>query len=67
MQRKLIEVYSQKEFEKVQYFITTHSNHLLDITLDFNKNISTYSFQKESDEKYLIDNRTKNKDILDML
>jgi hypothetical protein len=67
MQRKLIEVYSQKEFEKVQYFINTHSNHLLDITLDFNKNISIYSFQKESDEKYLIDNNTDKKDILDIL
>jgi predicted ATP-dependent endonuclease of OLD family len=67
MQRKLIEVYSQKEFKSVQYFITTHSNHLLDITLDFDKNISTYSFKKESDKKYLINNRTDNKDILDML
>jgi len=67
MQRKLIEVYSKSEFEKVQYFITTHSNHLLDITLDFDKNISTYSFEKESDKKYIIDNRTDNKDILDML
>ena len=67
MQRKLIEVYSKPEFEKVQYFITTHSNHLLDITLDFDKNISTYSFEKESDKKYIIDNRTDNKDILDML
>jgi predicted ATP-dependent endonuclease of OLD family len=44
MQRKLIEVLI--EHPRHQYFITTHSNHILDLTLDFN-NISIYSFDKK--------------------
>ena len=36
------------EFKTFQYFITTHSNHFLDITLDDN-NISVYTFEQTKD------------------
>lgn len=49
LQRKLIETFSSHEgFENFQFFITTHSNHFLDITLDF-ENISIFTVQKELD------------------
>jgi predicted ATP-dependent endonuclease of OLD family len=50
LQRILIETLLRPEFKDYQYFITTHSNHFLDITLDLEK-ISVYTFQKESSEK----------------
>lgn len=34
-----------------QYFITTHSNHLLDLTLDYPKGISIYKFVQEVENK----------------
>ncbi|MDK2890635.1 MAG: hypothetical protein PWR21_1267 [Methanoculleus sp.] len=50
LQRKLLEtLMQQKGFERFQYFITTHSNHFLDITLDF-PDISIYSVKKTFDE-----------------
>lgn len=50
LQRKLIETFlNQEGFENYQYFVTTHSNHFLDITLDFS-DISIYSLKKEFDE-----------------
>ena len=50
LQRKLLETIMQQEgFEKFQYFITTHSNHFLDLTLDF-PDISIYSIKKKLDE-----------------
>lgn len=64
LQRKLIETLLYEEgFEDYQYFITTHSNHLLDITFDFSK-ISVYTLRKKLDEgthdekepKFLIEN-----------
>lgn len=45
LQRKLIEVMLSPIFAKQQFFITTHSNHLLDLTLDYN-NLSVYKFKK---------------------
>jgi predicted ATP-dependent endonuclease of OLD family len=56
LQRKMMETFSnQKGFGNCQYFITTHSNHFLDLTLDFSE-ISVYALRKElkgdaSDEK----------------
>jgi len=65
MQRIFIEALLRPEFENFQYFITTHSNHFLDITLDL-KEISIYTFQKKyKDAKtpiYEIQN-TNNEDI----
>lgn len=46
LQRKIIETFLKEEFDTYQYFITSHSNHLLDLTLDMD-NISVYKFSKE--------------------
>ena len=49
LQRKLIETFLCEEgFENFQFFFTTHSNHFLDITLDFN-DISIFTVKKELD------------------
>jgi predicted ATPase len=46
LQRKLIEtLLNEKGFEHFQYFITTHSNHLLDIITDYS-DVALYSLQK---------------------
>lgn len=41
LQRKLLERWDKSEYDKVQFFITTHSNHFLDMTIDFS-NISIF-------------------------
>src|SRR5208337_4903701 len=49
LQRKLIEtLLDEPGFDNFQYFITTHSNHFLDISLDFTR-ISIYSVRKKLD------------------
>jgi len=45
LQRKLIEAMLSEEFSNHQFFLTTHSNHLLDLILDYN-NISIYKLNK---------------------
>jgi hypothetical protein len=56
LQRRFLETISDYPgFENYQFFLTTHSNHFLDITIDF-KEISIYSLKKvfdqvESEEK----------------
>ncbi|MCA9355608.1 AAA family ATPase [Candidatus Kaiserbacteria bacterium] len=35
LQRKLLEQWQKSGYEKVQFFVTTHSNHFLDMTIDF--------------------------------
>lgn len=47
-QRVFMETLMRKEFDTFQYFFTTHSNHLLDITLDIDK-VSIYTFKKTND------------------
>lgn len=57
-QRILIETLLGTEgFEEFQYFFTTHSNHFLDMTLDYQK-ISVYKFSKDNSQFYIdnIDN-----------
>ena len=57
-QRILIEtLLKTKGFEEFQYFFTTHSNHFLDMTLDY-KEISVYKFTKEEQQFHIhnIDN-----------
>lgn len=50
LQRKLIETFLYQEgFQNFQFFFTTHSNHFLDITLDF-ENISIFSLKKELED-----------------
>ena len=53
LQRKLIELMLSDEFEKQQYFITTHSNHLIDLSLDYN-NMSIFKFEKLKNNKIKI-------------
>jgi len=68
LQRKFIELLTGDTFKNLQIFFTTHSNHFLDMTLDFN-NISVYKFSKtiEKDDssktipKFSIEN-TSNED-----
>lgn len=50
LQRKIIEIFLHENFTSYQYFMTSHSNHLLDLTLDI-KNISVYKFYKQIDDK----------------
>ncbi len=57
MQRKFIEILQKidKEYNKNhQYFITTHSNHLLDLTLDHN-GISIYNLKEKDGEKKILE------------
>jgi len=47
LQRKLIEVFlDDSKFGNCQFFIATHSNHILDMTLDMDQ-ISVYTFRKK--------------------
>ncbi|MBD2176150.1 AAA family ATPase [Pseudanabaena sp. FACHB-1998] len=48
MQRSFLEVLSK--YDQHQYFITSHSNHFLDMTIDF-ANISVFHFSKHEDSK----------------
>ena len=48
MQRSFLQVLSQ--FDQHQYFITSHSNHFLDMTIDF-ANISVFHFSKHEDKQ----------------
>jgi predicted ATP-dependent endonuclease of OLD family len=46
LQRKLLEILVDDNFKTYQYFMTTHSNHFLDITLDYSE-ISIFGFKKQ--------------------
>lgn len=48
--RKFIEVISLDMFNKTQYFITTHSNIVLDTSADANINMSIFKFKKLKDQ-----------------
>ena len=55
MQRRLMEILLSNDIEELkgfnhQFFITTHSNHLLDLTLDYN-NVSVYKFSSLSEKR----------------
>lgn len=49
MQRKLIEILYSDTSRNTQFFMTTHSNHMLDMTLDSNQ-VSVYTFKKSLSE-----------------
>jgi len=70
LERIFIETLRNERFNSFQYFVTTHSNHILDLTLEYN-DISVYSFQKEvinDNSSFLINNVNSNhKHILDLL
>ncbi|MGG1846182.1 AAA family ATPase [Bacillus wiedmannii] len=75
LQRKLLETMMCEGDNHFQYFITTHSNHFLDLTLDIEQ-ISIYSFhkelddseQKEKDAKFMVENvSNEDNNVLEML
>ncbi|MCS3801451.1 ATP-dependent endonuclease [Niastella sp. OAS944] len=64
MQRLFIDTIINQQFNHFQFFITTHSNHLLDMILDHSQ-ISIYNFENDGiskNKKHLITN-TSNEDI----
>lgn len=73
LQRKLIETFLDKKFDNFQFFITTHSNHFVDMVLE-SDNISIYHFNKdlgdmeEATPKFMINKvNFNNLDILEDL
>lgn len=56
-QRRLIDTFRREEFSTFQFFLTTHSNHLLDISSDYEKiNIfALYPEQNELSKKFVIE------------
>jgi predicted ATPase len=56
MQRVLLNALTK--FDRHQYFLTTHSNHFLDITLDV-PNVSVYTFTKELKESEAVEKEAK--------
>lgn len=66
-QRVLIEVLIKK-FPDLQIFLTTHSNHFLDLTYDFPEYVTIFSFEKsEEAEKFHVKDLSDNTKILDLL
>lgn len=49
LQRRLMDTFHDERFKNYQFFVTTHSNHFLDITLDYD-DVSIYYLRKELDE-----------------
>jgi predicted ATP-dependent endonuclease of OLD family len=54
LQRLFIETLMLDKFSSFQYFISTHSNHFLDITLDI-QSVSVYSFKRIKKETLKVD------------
>lgn len=69
-QRVFLEALGRKEFAKFQYFITTHSNHLLDLSME-NTLVSVFTFRKNAVEgkaNFVIRNvKGDDVEILDLL
>lgn len=66
MQRILVETFINK-FPNLQVFLTTHSNHFLDLTYDYPDDVAIFSFRESEREKFIIENVTDNTKILDLL
>jgi AAA15 family ATPase/GTPase len=70
MQRVLVETFMDTEkFPNVQVFLTTHSNHFLDLLYDYPDDVAIFSFQddeKEPEKKH-IRNIGGNSRVLDLL
>ncbi len=72
LQRLFFETLMKDEFKTFQYFITTHSNHFLDITLELQQ-VSVYSCSKvkndgENDDEFLIENiSNEDSQVLDLI
>lgn len=56
MQRRMIDTFYSKDIKEQnhQFFITTHSNHLMDLSLDHN-DISIYKFNTLPDDRKLVE------------
>ncbi|MDT3404573.1 ATP-dependent nuclease [Mucilaginibacter terrae] len=70
-QRIFLETILHERFSNFQYFITTHSNHFLDITLDVDK-VSVYTFKEnekiEGEPRFTIENvENEDSNILDII
>ncbi len=65
LQRKLLEIMLDERFTSFQYFITTHSNHLLDLTMEYGDKITVHSFDKH-DDKFSVTHKT-DENMLDVL
>lgn len=68
-QRKFIELLESDYFPNHQYFITTHSNHLIDSCFDY-ENVSIYKFvniDKKNNTFKVINTTSKDIEILDLL
>lgn len=69
VQRVLIEVLINK-FPLLQTFITTHSNHFLDLVYDYENEVSIHTFEKElntTEEHFFIKNATDYSRIIDLI
>ncbi len=69
LQRKLMNAFCEENqgAGSSQIFFTTHSNHLLDITLDLDDSVSIYSFEAANEKGFSLKNIGPNKDVLDLL
>lgn len=66
-QRVFMETLNDPRFSSFQYFFTTHSNHFLDMTLDF-QSTSIYAFHRKTKEEFIVSNiKNADKDILQSL
>jgi predicted ATP-dependent endonuclease of OLD family len=52
-QRILLKAFMDERFKDTQIFLTTHSNHFLDLSLEHPEELSIYSFHKEIQESSL--------------
>lgn len=55
LQRTLLERWERTDYDKVQFFVTTHSNHFLDMTIDFT-NISIFRVELDGFDDELQEN-----------
>lgn len=56
LQRRFIEILQDKRFDTFKFFIATHSNNFLDLSIEeHTKNISIYTFRKNED-KFIVKN-----------
>jgi AAA15 family ATPase/GTPase len=66
-QRIFMETLNDERFRSFQYFFTTHSNHFLDMTLDFT-DTSVYAFHRKDDSHFSVTNvKNSDKDLLQAL
>lgn len=66
-QRVFLDTLFLDHFKSFQFFFTTHSNHFLDMTLDFSA-ISVYKFQKEKGNRFVVENvKNDDKNLLQIL